>query len=469
MHKRKIQGGQPLEIFLPDMPPEDRAVFPSGIQMLLLVPILLREVFWGFIVVSASGTTQFGNEELAVLNTAGTLIVSSILERQLTEGLIEAREEAFSASRAKSEFLSNMSHEMRTPMNAILGMTAIGKSSGDIGQKDEAFEKIQGASKHLLGIINDILDISKIETGKLELSIRPFDFWKMLQNVTSAIDFSVKEKEQRFLIEFDERIPARVIGDEQRLAQVIMNLLSNAVKFTPKQGELRLSVALHRATNGSCSIHVSVKDTGIGISPEQQKKLFESFQQAESGASRKFSGTGLGLAIAKNIVETMGGEIWIESQLGKGSAFTFVVPLELEAAENETEEDVIPNLEGRWILLAEDVEINAEIVLALLEPTGLEVDWVMNGVEAVRRYTENPEKYELIFMDLQMPEMGGLEAARRIRTSGESGASEIPIVAMTANVYREDVANCIAAGMNDHISKPVDFSEVLKALRKYLG
>jgi signal transduction histidine kinase/DNA-binding response OmpR family regulator len=522
--------------------------------------------------------------------------------------LSELKEKAEAASRSKSDFLSNMSHEMRTPMNAIIGMTAIGKSAADIERKDYAFEKIENASAHLLGVINDVLDMSKIEANKLELSFAEFEFEKMLQKVVNVINFRAEEKHQDFTVYIDKQIPRLVISDDQRLAQVITNLLSNAVKFTPEHGAIRLKTRFLAEEDGFCTIQIEVTDTGIGISEEQQARLFTSFQQAENNTSRRFGGTGLGLAISKRIVEMMGGRIWIESELGKGATFAFTVRVRRGAEEErrslpnvgvnwgnvrilavddapevcEYFEDVThrlgaacdtalngeeaialieqngpydihfidwkmpgmdgielsrrikgqfegnsivimissaewsvieseaksagvdkflpkpllpsaitdcineclgaenrlaalapqrgktPRFDGCRVLLAEDIEINREIVLSLLEPTALSIDCAENGAKALKLFSENPNAYDIIFMDVQMPEMDGYETTRKIRALDAPNAKTIPIVAMTANVFREDIEKCLDAGMNGHVGKPLDFDEVLECLRKYL-
>jgi signal transduction histidine kinase/DNA-binding response OmpR family regulator len=520
----------------------------------------------------------------------------------------KAKNKSDMESRHKSAFLANMSHEIRTPMNAIIGMTTIGKTAGDMERMLYCFNKIEDASNHLLGVINDVLDMSKIEANKFELVPDEFDLEKMLQRVVNVVNFRIDEKQQKFSVYVDRAIPRTLIGDEQRIAQVITNLLWNAVKFTPEKGSISLAVRLAGKGNDLCTLQVSVSDTGIGISPEQQIKLFQSFEQAESSTTRKYGGTGLGLAISKSIVKLMGGSIWLKSEAGKGSVFTFTIQLErstnekhvllspdinsdnvriltvdddpdiltyfleiahslgimcdvaisgekalelvdqnggyhiyfidwkmpvmdgiqlvreirarvshnsivimISAAEwsavaekakeagvdkflskplfpstiaeviNEClsvdkrqagkaqAADIAGIFAGRRILLVEDVEINREIVLALLEPTQLEIDCAENGVEAVRMFTTAPNRYELIFMDLQMPEMDGYEATRRIRAMDTPAAKTIPIVAMTANVFREDVERCLDAGMNSHVAKPVDFEEVLNRLHLYLG
>ena len=381
---------------------------------------------------------------------------------------------AQSANRAKSVFLANMSHEIRTPINAIFGMTTIGQTAADIDKKNYCFNKIGDASKHLLGVINDVLDMSKIEANKFELSFVEFNFINMIQQVVGIINFRVDEKKQKFSMNIDDSIPEILVGDEQRLAQVVTNLLVNAVKFTPESGSIDLNAIFVGEKDGMCIIQLSIIDTGIGISPEQQSRLFQSFQQAEASTVRKFGGTGLGLAISKVIVEMMGGKIWINSEPNKGSTFYFTVLLKqaekkkgkisAQSTINCNTDDINGLFRGKHILMAEDIEINREIVISLLEPTEIKIDQAINGVEAVQKFMENPDKYDAILMDVQMPEMDGYEATMQIRYLNILRAKTIPIIAMTANVFKDDIDKCLKVGMNSHVGKPLDFNDILNKL-----
>ncbi len=391
---------------------------------------------------------------------------------ELNEVMSTAAEREREANLLKSLFLSNMSHEIRTPVNAITGMTIIGKSSTDAKKKDYAFDRIENASTHLLGVINDILDMSKIEADKFELSNTDFDFEKMIQKLVDIINFRVEEKMQHFTVFIDNDIPKMLNGDDQRLSQVITNLLSNAVKFTPENGSIRLEAKLLNKENDIYTLRIEVTDTGIGIDSKMQSRLFEAFEQADINTTRQFGGSGLGLAISKRIVESMGGSIWIESELNKGSKFIFTVQTKLGTSEISSDTTTVQPIDvcfkGYSILLAEDIEINREIIIALLESTQLEIDCAKNGVEAVKMFSDTPSRYDLILMDVQMPEMDGLEATRRIRSLGFEKATEIPIIAMTANVFREDVEKCLEVGMNAHLGKPLNIEEVYKKLQNYL-
>jgi len=472
---------------------------PQGIISILVVPVFLREHFWGFVGFDNCRSERiFTENEETILRSGSLLIAHSMLRNALTMNiratateLEQALEQAQAANRAKSEFLSNMSHEMRTPLNAIIGMIQIGKTSNLIDKKDYAFDKIEGASNHLLTVINDVLDMSKIEAGKFILSESKFDFEKSIRKAINVTGFKIEEKKQKFGLYLDSDIPKFLSGDEHRLMQVITNLLTNAAKFTPEHGSIWLKAHLDQSDaeenkNGECTIRIEVKDTGIGISPVHHERVFSPFEQAETNTSRRFGGTGLGLAICKRIVELMNGKIWVESESGKGAVFIFTAKLtRLNNTEDNdkkvsvtitAEEEEQLTFKGKRLLLAEDVEINREILLSILEPVEIEIDCAVNGAEAVKMFQSDPCKYDLIFMDMQMPQMDGLEATREIRkheagiemTGQEIMRRTVPIIAMTANVFKEDIEKCIEAGMNAHIGKPLDFNEVMKIMKRYL-
>jgi signal transduction histidine kinase/ActR/RegA family two-component response regulator len=401
--------------------------------------------------------------------------IKQLLELKTKEvALREAAElEAQNASRAKGDFLSNMSHEIRSPLNAVIGMINIATEENEIDSIKHYLAKAGNASKYLLGVINDILDMSKIEANKFELSFDEFDFGTMVTNVIDIINVRAKEKNQNVMVNVSKDIPASLIQDELRLSQVITNLLTNAIKFTPDAGNVELSAEKTEESDSEVTLRIAVADSGIGISPEQQKKLFTSFNQADSSITKKFGGTGLGLAISKRIVELMQGTIWIESELGKGAKFIFTIKAKKgaqtaskAAAAGSKAADF--DFKDYTILVAEDMEFNREILGKYLEKTGITVDFAENGKIAVSMFTENPDKYNLFVTDIQMPEMDGYEAARTVRALDLPWAKNIPILAMTANAFQEDIEKCLAAGMNEHIAKPIVPKKVYALLQKYL-
>jgi PAS domain S-box-containing protein len=400
--------------------------------------------------------------------------ITVFLEHEKT--LEEARLAAEAANVAKSEFLSHMSHEIRTPMNAIIGMINIGMSADDPERKDYCFKKAKDAANHLVELINDVLDMSKIEADKLELSYNVFEFEKAMQNIVSITNVRAEEKQLDFIVNISDEVPVYILCDELRLSQVITNLLSNAMKFTPEKGTVILNVEKTDEAGDDVVLTIEVADTGIGISKEQQDRLFTSFNQANANITQSYGGTGLGLAISKRIVELMGGEIRIESELGKGSKFIFSIQTKkMQAPLSETIGDEHGetfdrsyDFRSHSILIAEDMEINREIMSAVLEVTGISIDYANTGRAAVSMFEKNHEKYDLILMDINMPEMDGYEATRQIRACDLKKARDIPIIAMTANVFKEDIERCITAGMNAHTGKPIDADELFNKLYQYL-
>jgi len=540
-------------------------------------------------------------------------IDNQLLIIRKTKELIYALDEANNASIAKGSFLANMSHEIRTPINAIIGMSEIASKSGDISKIKYCLSTIENSSAHLLSIINDILDLSKIEAGKLELYNNEINIKEILTRISDLITEKVEAKNIKLDVIPGANMGRYYVGDGLRLSQVITNLLSNAVKFTPDGGKIILTANEIKREDNDCVLRFEVSDTGIGMSKEQIGRLFNAFIQADSSTSNKYGGTGLGLAISKSIVEMMGGSIWVESEPGKGSTFYFEVrlgysekqdagkvkkhipaenlsllvvdddPVEKEyliriinsfsmladeansleqavkkaEAANESHnpydvvfmdsgvisvqepgmiknltslldsqnivvlssflhwnkieemlkdiginryitkplfpsevldsineitggtvrqpetilnpDETLPDFSNITVLFVEDVDINREIFISLLEDTKLNIDTAENGLVAVEKFNENPDKYDLIITDVQMPEMDGFEATRAIRSLRLNRAKTIPIIAMTANVFKEDIAMCLEAGMNDHLAKPIIVDAVIETIKNYSG
>ncbi|MDP3539994.1 MAG: PhnD/SsuA/transferrin family substrate-binding protein [Azonexus sp.] len=391
-----------------------------------------------------------------------------------TAALSIAKEAAESASRAKSTFLANMSHELRTPMNAIMGMTDLALRRATDTRQIDQLNKVTIASRHLLAVINDILDISKIEAERLRLEQIDFQLGSILENLRSLLGQTASEKALAFTVEIPDGLARQTLrGDPLRLGQILINLAGNAIKFTAA-GSVAVHVLPSEETAHDLLLRIEVRDTGIGISAEDQKRLFTAFEQADGSTTRKYGGSGLGLAICRRLAQMMGGNIGVESQVGAGSTFWFTARLEKAAkpagsmSEQPTasaEAQIRAHFTGTRVLLVEDEPINQEVSQGFLEEVGLRVDLAENGLEAVEMARD--VDYALILMDMQMPRMNGIEATRAIRAL--PGREKTLILAMTANAFEEDRQRCLDAGMKDHIGKPVDPDQLFETLLKWLS
>jgi PAS domain S-box-containing protein len=381
-----------------------------------------------------------------------------------------AQAQAEGGSRAKTEFLAAMSHEIRTPLNSIMGFTDLLLDRADLApDMRRQIGLIRTSGSALLTVINDVLDFSKIEAGAVILDPQPLSPTALVADCLSILQELASTKRLDLSCQIDPAVDSFVLGDQPRLRQILLNLLNNAVKFTAKGG-VKLTVAKSIAAAGHDCLTFRVVDTGIGIAKEKQACLFQRFSQVDGSYARQYGGTGLGLAICKQLVELMGGEIGVESEAGQGSTFWFSIPYipaeNPHLAGDQPESEATQADERLRILLVEDVEINREIAEAMLQGAGHAVDVALNGAEAVEAVRSRP--YDLILMDVQMPVMDGLTATRTIRRL-EGAAREIPIVAMTANVYAEQVAGCLRAGMNGHIGKPFNRAELLATIARWTG
>ena len=384
------------------------------------------------------------------------------------------------ASIAKSQFLSRMSHEIRTPMNAIIGFSRMAEKSENLTQVKQHLQTIDDSSKFLLQLINNILDISKIESGKMVLSLTANNPYALMANIKSMLSGNAHAKKLHLVFEDDADIPQAILCDSTFFTQIMMNLVANAIKFTPEGGKVTVQMRLLQKDHTRCHLAFSVRDTGVGIAPDKLSKVFDAFEQADGGITRRYGGTGLGLSIAKLLVNMMGGDLSVESVVGEGSVFFFDAWFDTAAAVSadnagastvrrkltqDYRGDVAqPDLSGKIILVAEDNSINQFIAGHVIEELGAQAELANNGREAVDMFMNAPERYLLIFMDIQMPEMDGFEAPRLIRASSAPRANEIPIIAMSANVFREDIEQALASGMDDHVGKPFEICTVMNAI-----
>ena len=380
------------------------------------------------------------------------------------EDLRQARDAAESAASAKMRFLANMSHEIRTPLNGILGLAQVLNQLALSEEQRSVLDDIGRSGDHLLSIVNDILDMAKVASGKLSLEQEPFDLSRLIRDTASPAAALAEARQLRFRLQAAADLPRQVQGDPQRIRQVVSNLLGNAVKFT-SSGEVCLAVRLSRPG----WIRFEISDTGIGLSPEQQGSLFQEFHQVDSSTTRKFGGSGLGLAISHRLAELMGGRLWVESRLGEGSTFFFELPLAAAADTahaTRTEASPVPVLPpGLRVLVAEDNAVNQKVMVMMLTQAGAAVEVAENGRVAVERHRASP--YEMILMDCQMPELDGYEATARIRALPGS-ASLVPIIGVTANAFAEDRECCIRAGMNGYAAKPLSRAALMAAISHFL-
>lgn len=408
------------------------------------------------------------NDEIGALTKAASSFrdknkeINNLLEhsRELSENLIEAKMQAESANKAKSSFLASMSHEIRTPLNAIIGFINLLTKDETDPKKLEYLTTVQRSSGSLLGVINDILDISKIEDDKLDIEAIDFDLYQQINELIMFFQSTAESRDIRLKLNIDDSVPQYLTSDSLRLKQIMSNLISNAIKFSPEDSEVNIDLS-HKDTR----LYVSISDMGIGISEEAKKRIFNAFEQAESSTTRSFGGTGLGLAISKKLVDLLGGEISVEGEVGKGSVFSFYI----DAPQSKTSvEDPIEDKDYKFeghVLVAEDNKTNQMLIKILLDEMGVGYTVVNDGEEAVNAFLN--EDFDLILMDINMPNMDGVEATKKIRQS-DTKHNKIPIVALTANAMKEDVKAYLDAGMNGHVSKPIINSLLAMELSRFL-
>ena len=396
-------------------------------------------------------------------------------EQKQKQLLMTAAEEAEAANKAKSAFLLSISHDIRTPMNAIIGFTNIALHQNTVSDIHDSLEKVQKSSNHLLSLLNDVLDFTRIESGKVTISPEPMDITQLTDNVQAIMNGLLYNRDLKF--EVHQEIPKNqyVLADVVRIREVLVNLLGNAVKFTKDGGKITLGISSYPGADEKHIItRYVVRDNGIGMSEEFQKKLFDPFSQEDDANARtQYKGTGLGMAITKKYVDMMGGSIDVESKKGVGSTFTVEIPLELpeQVIQSEQNQHLHRDLTGIHVLMAEDNDLNAELATIMLEDAGMTVTRASDGKEVVNLFKNHPRgTYDLILMDIMMPNMDGHQAAKAIRALGieRSDAVTIPIIALSANAFIDDIQESLDSGMNDHISKPINMEELIDTITKYI-
>lgn len=432
----------------------------------------------GAVVVQSYDEFIYSDQDKDLLHYVATSLGDALARQKRVDKLKEAKEKAETEKQRKSRFLANMSHEIRTPMNGIIGVTNLLLGTDLNEQQRSYLEMVRVSSNRLLDLVNNILDFSKIEAGKLESRRFTFRLRDSLAEPLSLMRVQTTQKNINLRVDIDSDVPEQLIGDPNNLCQIVLNLISNAIKFT-ENGEIRLSV--RKDTQGDAheedrfTLLFSVSDTGIGIPLEQQKKIFHAYEQLDTVGNNSYKGTGLGLVITTQLVEAMGGKIWLESESGKGSCFSFTLPFEIPTPVSSLEDEVngpsadeaAANLQSVRILLAEDDTISQTIAVALLEQRG----WQVTGVNQGREVIEELEHgiYDLVLMDIQMPNMDGFETTQRIRSHPDEKIASLPIIAMTAHALPEDREQCVTAGMNGYLSKPIDTPTFMAVLEKVLN